>query len=120
MNKEAARLLNLSVRQKKAYAVFSIKEERTVMADNTISFENRIFQILPDDRRYSYTKAKVSVEVRLDLSVHIRYKDYYLNVKELKPVYKPDRVLKTLPEPITRLLQKYPVQKQESDNFTLY
>ena len=100
-------------------AVFSIREERTVMADNTISFKNRIFQILSDDRRYSYAKAKVTVEVRLDSTVHIKYKDYYLNVKELKTVSKPDRMLNTLPEPITRLLQKYPVQKQESDIFTL-
>lgn len=100
-------------------AVFSIREERTVMADNTLSFKNRIFQILPDDRRYSYAKAKVTVEVRLDSTVHIKYKEYYLNVKELKTVSKPDRMLNTLPEPITRLLQKYPVQKQESDIFTL-
>lgn len=106
-------------------AVFSIKEERTVMADNTISFKNRIFQILPDDRRYSYAKAKVIVEVRLDSTVHIRYKDYYLKVKELKTVSKPSKI-KVLPEPLTRLLQ-HPVQGgvtfslcKGGDIFTLY
>src|SRR3990170_1669848 len=48
-------------------SVFSIKEQRTVMADNTISF----------------AKAKVVVEKRLDGSIHIRYKDQYLNFKEI-------------------------------------
>ncbi|KRT65780.1 MAG: integrase catalytic subunit [Candidatus Dadabacteria bacterium CSP1-2] len=64
-------------------SVFSIKEQRTVMADNTISFRNRIFQILPDKYRISFAKAKVVVEKRLDGSIHIRYKDQYLNFKEI-------------------------------------
>ncbi|MEK6539009.1 MAG: hypothetical protein AABZ21_00030, partial [Deltaproteobacteria bacterium] len=98
-------------------AVFSIKEERTVMADNTVSFENRIFQILPDDRRYSYVKAKVLVEVRLDLSIHVKYKDYYLNVKELKTVFRPSSIHDILPE--TKLLQRYPVETLKADIFTL-
>ena len=57
-------------------SVFSIKEQRTVMADNTISFRNRIFQILPDKYRISFAKAKVVVEKRLDGSIHIKYKDH--------------------------------------------
>ena len=64
-------------------SVFSIKEQRTVMADNTISYKNRIFQILPDKYRISFAKAKVEVEKRLDGSIHIRYKDQYLNFKEI-------------------------------------
>jgi transposase len=64
-------------------SVFSIKEQRTVMADNTISWRNRIFQILPDKHRISFVKAKVVVEKRLDDSIHIKYKDQYLNFKEL-------------------------------------
>ena len=64
-------------------SVFSIKEQRTVMADNTISYKNRIFQILPDKYRISFAKAKVEVEKRLDGSIHIRYKDQYLNIKEI-------------------------------------
>ena len=57
-------------------SVFSIKEQRTVMADNTISYKNRIFQILPDKYRISFAKAKVEVEKRLDESIHIKYKDH--------------------------------------------
>ena len=64
-------------------SVFSIKEQRTVMADNTISYKNRIFQILPDKYRISFAKAKVVVEKRLDESIHIKYKDQYLNFKEI-------------------------------------
>lgn len=64
-------------------SVFSIKEQRTVMADNTISYKNRIFQILPDKYRISFAKAKVEVEKRLDDSIHIKYKDQYLNFKEI-------------------------------------
>jgi len=64
-------------------SIFSIKEQRTVRADNTISYKNRIFQILPDKYRISFAKAKVMVEKRLDESIHIKYKDQYLNYKEV-------------------------------------
>ena len=65
-------------------SVLSIKEQRTVMADNTISYKNRIFQILPDKYRISFAKAKVLVEKRLDESIHIKYKDQYLDFKEIR------------------------------------
>jgi transposase len=64
-------------------SVFSIKEQRTVRADNTISYKNRIFQILPNKYRISFAKAKVEVEKRLDDSIHIKYKERYLNYKEI-------------------------------------
>lgn len=64
-------------------SIFSIKEQRTVRADNTISYKNRIFQILPDKYRISFAKAQVMVEKRLDESIHIKYKDQYLNHKEI-------------------------------------
>ncbi len=64
-------------------SVFSIKEQRTVMADNTISWRSRVFQILPNKHRISFAKAKVIVEKRLDGSINIKYKDQYLNIKEI-------------------------------------
>lgn len=64
-------------------SIFSIKELRTVRADNTISYKNRIFQILPDKYRISFAKAQVMVEKRLDDPIHIKYKDQYLNHKEI-------------------------------------
>lgn len=83
------------------HSVFSIKEQRTVMADNTISYKNRIFQILPDKYRISFAKAKVMVEKRLDDSIHIRYKDQYLKFKEIS-CGKPNRI-KTYTLPIENL-----------------
>lgn len=64
-------------------SIFCIKEQRTVRADNTISYKNRIFQILPNKYRISFAKAQVIVEKRLDDSIHIKYKDQYLNYKEI-------------------------------------
>jgi len=72
------------------------------MADNTISYKNRIFQILPDKYRISFAKAKVVVEKRLDDSVHIKYKDKYLNFKEISSD-EPDKI-KTNTLPLENLL----------------
>ncbi len=83
-------------------SVFSIKEQRTVMTDNTISYKNRIFQILPDKDRISFAKAKVEVEKRLDGSIHIIYKDQYLNIKEISSD-EPDKI-KTNTLPLENLL----------------
>ena len=65
-------------------SVFCIKEQRTVRADNTISYKNRTFQILPDKYRISFAKAQVIVEKRLDESIHIKYNDQYLVHKEIR------------------------------------
>ena len=49
------------------------REERTVAADNTISHKGKFFQILPDEYRVSFFKAKVEVHQHLDGSIHIFY-----------------------------------------------
>ena len=59
--------------------IFSIKDERTVASDNTISYRTKYYQILPNDYRISFVRAKVMVHEWLDGSIHIFYKD-----KELK------------------------------------
>jgi transposase len=59
--------------------IFCIKEERTVAPDNTISYNSKYYQLLPDEYRISFTKAKVMVHEWLDGSIHIFYKG-----KELK------------------------------------
>lgn len=51
--------------------IFCLKEERTVAADNTISYKGRFFQILPDEYRASFFKAKVEVHEYLDGSISI-------------------------------------------------
>ncbi len=59
--------------------IFCIKEERTVAPDNTISYNSKYYQLLPDEYRLSFTKAKVMVHEWLDGTIHIFYKG-----KELK------------------------------------
>ncbi len=93
-------------------SVFSIKEQRTVMADNTISYKNRIFQILPDKYRISFAKAKVEVEKRLDDSIHIKYKDQYLNFKEISSGETKKIKTNTLPLENLRTGDIFTLQKQ--------
>ena len=59
--------------------IFCIKDERTVASDNTISYRTRYYQILPNDYRISFVRAKVMVHEWLDGSIHIFYEG-----KELK------------------------------------
>ena len=59
--------------------IFCIKDERTVASDNTISYRTKYYQILPNDYRISFAKAKVMIHEWLDGSIHVIYKD-----KELK------------------------------------
>jgi len=39
--------------------IFSIKEERRVQGDNTISYKGKLRQILPTETRFGFAKAKV-------------------------------------------------------------
>lgn len=41
--------------------MFCVKEERTVRADNTVSYKGRALQIISQNGRKSYTRAKVEV-----------------------------------------------------------
>jgi len=66
--------------------VFCIKEERTVAPDNTISYNSKYYQLLPDEYRISFTKAKVMVHEWLDGSIHIFYKDKELKNKPIPKI----------------------------------
>ncbi|MDP2755606.1 MAG: ISNCY family transposase [Nitrospirota bacterium] len=74
-------------------SIFCIKEERTVQGDNTISYRGRIFQIIPQNGRMSYTRGKVEVQEWTDRTIHVLYKG-----KEL--------VIKEIPKRPTRLIEK--------------
>lgn len=54
-----------------AEQVFCLKYLRSVGADNTIRFFGEPLQILADDRRTSYAKARVEVHERLDRSLAV-------------------------------------------------
>lgn len=64
-------------------SIFCLKYPRIVRADNTISYKSRVFQILPSPTRMGYTRAKVEVQEWLDGSIHVRYKDQELSIKEI-------------------------------------
>jgi hypothetical protein len=73
--------------------VFCLKEERMVAGDNTISYQGKTFQILPNEYRLSFFKAKVEVHEysarggfalgRLDGSINIFYQSKRLKHKPL-------------------------------------
>jgi transposase len=63
--------------------VFCLKEERVVAGDNTISYNGRAFQILPNGYRLSFFKAKVEVHEYLDGSIHIFYQGKKLKHKPI-------------------------------------
>lgn len=83
--------------------IFCVKEERTVAPDNTISYKNRTFQVLPNEYRASFTKLKIMVHEHLDNSIHIFYKQ-----KELKHKQIPNRQ-KRHKDFIENLLQKHKI-----------
>jgi hypothetical protein len=63
--------------------VFCLKEERTVAGDNTISYQRKTFQILPNEYRLSFFKAKVEVYEYLDGSINIFYQGKKLKHKPI-------------------------------------
>ena len=79
--------------------VFCLKEERTVAGDNTISYQGKAFQILPNEYRLSYCKAKVEVHEYLDGSINIFYQG-----KKLK--HKPISKEKIKPLPLSVIERK--------------
>ena len=58
--------------------VFSVKEERTVGHDNTITFERLIFQIEPSHLRVSFAKCRVTVHKHLNQTFSITFGPHLL------------------------------------------
>lgn len=78
--------------------ILSLRTERTVFNDFTVRFQNRFFQVLPDQPVRVRPKNKVLVEIRLDGSTHLRLKDQYLNFKPIaKRPYTPFYEARKLP-----------------------
>lgn len=69
-------------------AILSHQEIRTVMNDYTISYYNTRYQVARQSVVAGLRGGKVTVEKRLDGSVHVRFRDDYLTVSEL-PVAQP-------------------------------
>lgn len=69
--------------------VFSIQHERTLSANWTLSFENRIYQLEPVSLNYSPRARKALVHRYLDGSIHIFYRDKEIDFTEINPVKSP-------------------------------
>lgn len=70
--------------------ILSLRTERTVANDYTVRKDNQFFQLLADQPIRVKPRDKVLVEMRLDGSRHIRFKDQYLGFKSIaKPPYRP-------------------------------
>jgi len=64
-------------------AILSHQETRTVTNDYTISYHNTRYQIARESIAPGLRGGKVIVELRLDGSIHVRFRDRYLSVAEL-------------------------------------
>jgi hypothetical protein len=64
-------------------AILSIQEERVVMNDYTIRFENQVYQLLPPALP-GQRGGKVIVEKRSDGTMKVRFKGKYLAFKQVK------------------------------------
>lgn len=70
--------------------ILSLRTGRTVFNDYTVRYKNRFFQILKHQQVRVKPGDKPQVEIRLDGSTHLRFKDAYLNFKPIaKRPYKP-------------------------------
>ena len=70
--------------------ILSLREQRTVMNDFTLSFEGKLLQVLEHQPVRVDPGDKVEVEIRLDGSRHLRFKGVYLNFKGIeKRPYRP-------------------------------
>lgn len=63
--------------------ILSVRTERILANDYTLRFQNLFLQVLPDQPVRVQPKARILIEVRLDGSTHLRFKERYLHFKTL-------------------------------------
>jgi transposase len=63
--------------------IFSFQTQRTLLNDFTLRFNNFYYQILPTEGVLLKPKDKITVELRLDHTLHLRLKNRYLKFKEV-------------------------------------
>jgi len=66
-------------------SIFCIQEQRTLSANWTLSFENRIYQIESESANYSPASRKVQVRRYLDGGLHMFYRGSEARFQELNP-----------------------------------
>lgn len=66
-------------------AIFSYQRTRVITPDYTIKLDNQRYQILRQSAMPGMVKSEVIVEQRLDGSLHLRWKDQYLQFEKITP-----------------------------------
>lgn len=69
-------------------AILCKKQKNSLRKDSTVHYDSKIFLIT---ERITRRANKVTVEERLDGSIRIKYKDRYLNYKEVEPAIRVDK-----------------------------
>lgn len=65
--------------------ILSIRSERTLMNDFTLRYQNQYFQLSAEQPVRLSPQDKVVVETRLNGTMHLRFKDRYLNFQQIQP-----------------------------------
>jgi len=68
--------------------IMCFEEARVVSRDFTVSYQKRLFQILPDNRPLPRPKDKVIVKLRLDKTIDLYFRDKKLSVREINKTIK--------------------------------
>ena len=66
-------------------AILSRQQTRSVTNDYTIRYDNTHYQIAAQSIATGLRGGKVTIEQRLDGSLHVRFRDRYLSISELPP-----------------------------------
>ena len=83
--------------------ILSLRSPRVVANDFTLRFQNKFFQLIKDQPVRVRPGNTVLVEIRLDGSSHIRFKNHYLNARTIsKKPYRPSSTSRptTLSKPL--------------------
>jgi hypothetical protein len=77
-------------RSHKLDEILSLQTERIIANDFTLRFQNLYLQLLPDQKVRLRPKNKIIIQARLDGSMHLKFKNQFLNYKPLpQRPYKP-------------------------------
>ena len=91
-------------------SIFSVQSERTVANDFTLRFKNKWYQLAAQQEIAVYKKETVTVEERLDGTVHIRLNDTYLTFSLINKL---DRIVRPR---VTALTKQKPAWKPPADH----
>lgn len=94
----------------KLNSIFSMQSKRKVNNDYTIQFKNEWFQLEATQDTAVYKRDEITIEERLDGTIHIRLKDVYLKYHKL-----PERPKKIL-IPVVALTAKAPTWKPSANH----